>query len=149
MTAASRRPGYTLMEIVVVLGILAVLLSMGLMYTARAKANRELDSAAMEMVNALKYARQMAISSGGTTVTFTPASAFYIITQTTGGQVLKRITIPPSTTMTIPNAMNPLLFSANGSTNAGGDITVTSSSTGRAGTVNVQQVAGTASVSIK
>jgi prepilin-type N-terminal cleavage/methylation domain-containing protein len=143
-----RNKGFSLGELVVVLGILAILLTIGLMYISRAKANRELDGAATEMLNALKYARAMAISASGTTITFTNGNKTYTI-QNGAGQTLKQFTVPASVNVNVPSELSPLTFAANGSVAGGGSIGVVSASTGRTATITVQAMTGTASMTVQ
>lgn len=147
MARVSRHIGYSIAEIIIVITILAVLMAIGIMNVSRARANRELDTAAVELTNALKYARQLAMSSNGATVTFTGGGTYAIATS--GGQLLRQLAVPGSVAVTVPAQMNPLTFGANGSASNGGTITVTSAATGRTGSITVQQVAGTASVAIQ
>ena len=138
----------------VVVGILAVLMVIGIVNQSRSKSNRLLDGAAQEMTEALRFARQSGMSFGGTTVTFTTTTnpAKYTITKTTGGQVLKVFTLPLDVTLTPGSGMSPLTFAANGTSSApspSGTITVRSNNTGRTGTLTVLQTAGTTSVTIQ
>ena len=63
--AARARPGFTLLELVVVVAILGILAAFGLPAMAAAVARYRVDSAAAELVAALRQAQAQAASQGG------------------------------------------------------------------------------------
>jgi prepilin-type N-terminal cleavage/methylation domain-containing protein len=145
-----KRPGYTLLEMMVVLSIAAVALTAGTIVMQRSRINRQLDAAGHDMHSALQYARQIAFTNNGTIFaigTETTGKNFYTVTTVAGNVIVDKTYIPDGITLAIGSAMNPLNFAINGAASNGGTYTLTAS-TGRVATITVQQQLGTSTLSI-
>lgn len=137
------KKGFTLMEILIALVIILVLLAIGIPQYRNMKANTELNLAADQLAADLRYTRQTAVSQGSSSINLNAPPADYTrgytIYDSTGGQLksqgLNNITIsyPGSGIIT---------FSSNGSTDIGGNIVFTSTTTGRQKTITVTQASG-------
>lgn len=138
--------GYSLVEIAVVMTILAIVLALGTIVMQRARANRELDAAAQELLNAIKYARQMAISQEGTQLAFDTTS--YRVTSA-AGQTLRTGALPRSVILTAAAALNPTTFQPSGSASGGGTIALTSATTGRNASITLSASTGAATMTIQ
>ena len=135
--------GFSLLEMLIVISILGTLLMIGIPRFRASQANNELRLAAVQLCSDLKYARQIGVATGGSTVDFTaPPTGYargYAISNASG-QVLKRCGIPSSATWTL--LANTITFSANGVASAGGNTTLTSLQTGKTSTVSLTAATG-------
>ncbi|MFH0803454.1 MAG: GspH/FimT family pseudopilin [bacterium] len=139
--------GFSLLEMLIVLSILGTLLMIGIPRFRASQANNELRLAAVQLSSDLKYARQLGVATGGSTVDFTfhpPGYARGYAISNASGQVLKRIGIPSSATWTL--LANTITFSANGVASAGGNTTLTSLQTGKTATVSLTAATGMVTV---
>lgn len=141
-----RLRGYSLVEIVVVMAILAIVLAIGTVLMQRARANRELDASAQELLNAIKYARQMAISQEGTRLAFDATS--YRVTSA-AGQTLRTAALPRGVVLNVPAALNPTTFQPSGAASAGGTIAMTSATTGRNAAITLSASTGAVSMTVQ
>lgn len=144
-------PGYSLAEVVVVVSILAVLMAIATVVMSRARANRQLDASANELLAVCKYARQVAQSQSGATVAFAfpSGSAPTWSVVNSSSQTLKQGTLQNNVTLTVPSGMNPLAFQPDGSVTSGGTMTLTASLTQRTAQLSVNQTTGSATLTIQ
>ncbi|HUO10466.1 MAG TPA: GspH/FimT family pseudopilin [Phycisphaerae bacterium] len=83
------RRGLTLVELLMVLLILAIAATIGMDALANTEAGLRADRAAREAVTAIKYARTLSVTTGGTYgVEFNTATAQFQVFQTTGSNVV-------------------------------------------------------------
>jgi len=147
-----QRRGYSLIEITVVVAILAVVMLIGSTVMVKEKNNRTLDANAAEVLEVIRFARQLGVSTGGSTVSFitTTAPQTWVVYDVTGGPVpIKKGSLDLTVTSSVPAAIAPLYFSAAGAvvTTAGGttyvnsgnaiSFTLTSTGTGRRATITL------------
>lgn len=146
MRLNKRKSGFTLIEIAVVIGILGILLGIGIPVFRNSMANRQLDASAEELAASLRYTQQIARAEGSATLDFTrPPSGLaafrgYSIVDS-AGNIKRQSTIPSSVNLS-SGPGNAITFNANGTTNAGGDITLSSIVTTRSKVVNIVQATG-------
>lgn len=139
--------GFTLLEMLIVIAILGTLLAIGIPKFRTSQANNELRLAAVQLSSDLKYARQIGVATGGSTVDFTAPPQGYArgyAIKNFSGQVLKRSGIPSSATWTL--LADTVTFSANGVASAGGNTTLTSLQTGKTATVSLTAATGMVTV---
>ena len=81
--------GFTLIEVMIVLVVLAITATLGLDALGNTEARLRADRAAREAVAALRYARMMSMTTGGTYgVEFDTANKRFQVFQTTGSNVV-------------------------------------------------------------
>ena len=83
------RTGFTVVEMMLVLIILAITAVLGLDVLANTEASMRADRAAREALTAIKYARSLAVTTGGVYgVEFDTANARFQVFQATGSNVV-------------------------------------------------------------
>jgi prepilin-type N-terminal cleavage/methylation domain-containing protein len=83
------RRGFTLVEILMVMLVLAIAATIGLDALANTEAGLRSDRAAREAATAIKYARMLSVTTGGTYgVEFDTTNARFQVFQTTGSNVV-------------------------------------------------------------
>jgi len=88
-TRMCRRQGFTLVEIILVILILAITATIGLDAIANTEATFRADRAARELMTAIKYARTLSITTGGTYgVEFDTVKGQFSVFNTTGSNVV-------------------------------------------------------------
>ena len=116
--------GFTVMEIVVVLGLVALVLGIGIPYFLYNRAMRDIDGGARQFGNLLAFARQTAVTRGGATVAFTTTTPPLRSRLTdAAGRVVKTLDFPNKVTVTLPGNQTTYVFAANGTVNQGGTFT--------------------------
>lgn len=119
-----RSRGFTLIELIVVIAVVAILLGLGVPSFREQLARRALEGAATELSSDLQYARSQAVSSNAATTLVTNSTTQYTIA--TGGTTHKIVTMDPALTITsgVTVTYDPLRAMANATS-----ITVSSSKT--------------------
>jgi type II secretory pathway pseudopilin PulG len=140
MVVRGRRPsGTTLVELLVVFVITGLLLAAVTLSTGYSRANRQLDSAARELLCALQVARQTARAHGG--ATFRLSAGAWSVTDAAGRVTLSGALGSNVVVNTTPGALCPLSFGANGTTGGDGSFAL-SSATGRHARITVTAATG-------
>jgi len=136
--------GYSVIEMVIVLGLIAILLSVGVTSVRQAMAREEIDGWVRAVVADIAAGQQAAITRRAT-VTATFSSRTYTIA-VSGNGTIRQDTVPAHITFGDPP---PLSFDRRGvpSLETGWAMTVRSTSTGRTYTVRVEAATGRASYS--
>lgn len=138
--------GYTMIEMFMVLGIISIVFFMfHYLFTSHSRSSKEVDTATQEVVMTLKYAREVAVTTQGSTVTlYSGSPARYTLTNGTGTVVMDKTVLPLTVTLSASTAMSTITFSSNGSTSVGGTFSLVGDA-GRTDVVTVTQALGTAS----
>ncbi len=147
--ATSERPGFTLIETMVVLAILAILLGVGVPSYLNHNSNQRLRMTVRTLVSDLHVARQEAVTRrSAITVTFSPAdkscppspaAASYTLLQ--GATPVKHVCFPADIRwLSLPPA--GLAFGSTGGSPTGARLQVRSARTGTAYTVSVSAETG-------
>ncbi len=137
MKRPGRESGFTLVELIVVLGIVAVLLGMSYTSWRGHVAQRELQYGTVQVASDLREAQERAKEARVVyTVTFTASSSTYVIARS-GGGFLENGRLPDGVVLT---ANQVVTFSAFGQPDAAHTLTV-QNSTG-SGTISVTGMGG-------
>jgi len=139
------KAGFSLLELVVVIAILAILLGMGLVAFRSYQANAQLKLAGEELAAALRYARQLAMKEGGATVDFSPlpggaAQGYAVYHQ--DGSLAKQLTLPGTVTLSMTDWGPVVNFLQNGSADDDGQIVLNSTAKSRQVTITLNRVTG-------
>lgn len=136
--------GFTLAEMLVVVGIVVILLGLVTVAGRRGTAMREMDRAAREIHGALSLAHSQARNTtGGATVSFTlpTGDAAGSWTVAAGGRTQRQGEIPRGVSIT-PTNLSTVQFAQSGAVASTVTITVTSRLTGKGKTVTVHSGTG-------
>ncbi|MCD4782697.1 MAG: prepilin-type N-terminal cleavage/methylation domain-containing protein [Candidatus Eremiobacteraeota bacterium] len=141
-----RRRGFSLLEIIITIAILAILLAIGVPYFAKSKANTSLRTQAKELKVSLSYARSQAKSTGSNTEwQFTgptnEVSGYNLLDST--GRVVKSVVFNGGTYVDITGLSGtPLEYSPNGSSTEDGIILVKGKDTNKYFTLTLVKTTG-------
>ncbi len=148
----SDRKGFSLLEIMVVIGILAIILGIGIPYFLRGKARQQLKVAAANFKGDLDFARSLAKSSGRQDGDSGNDVEVYFIgsgsdktgyeVRNTEGRAERAATFENGITANIQNITTPLQFKGNGSISTSGTIVIKSSNVGDTWTVTLVSSTG-------
>lgn len=145
------RRGFTLVEVMVVVGILAVVLAVGIPSFMHHRAERDLEGAQRQLESIFDYARQTAKNQGasstssvGCTVTLTSGNPFTCVVTDASGNQVQNYTSPTTVILSSPTLIYQ--YNTNGTMVAGGQITLTSTSTSTVDTVTLYQTTGGVSI---
>lgn len=139
--------GYTLIEIIAVMAIMALAIGMAMPIFAKTLASVQLQTDAQKMASLLRMARQQAMTSGQPkTVVFYPASGKYKVNGSTSYYLHPGIGFIGATTFTTKLGGQPICgFSPAGAPSSGGTVTLGNGSERRY--VIVNPVAGRVRIS--
>lgn len=141
-----RRRGFSLLEIIITISILAILLAIGVPYFMKSKANTSLRTQAKELKTSLEYARSQAKSSGSNSeMQFngpTNEISGYNVKDSTG-RAVKSVVFNGGVYVNITGLSGtPLEYSPNGSSTEDGNILVKSKNTNKYFTLTLVKTTG-------
>jgi len=140
------RKGFSLIEIIIVISILAVILAIGMPYFFKSKANTQLRNTARELKITLEMTRSEAKADGANVGiefvgTDNQISGHKVKDET--GRVIKSVTFPDGVTGDITGLTStPLEFKSNGSITTDGTIVIRSSKSNKYFTLTLVKTTG-------
>lgn len=149
--------GFSLLEIMVVIGILAIILGIGIPYFLRGKARQQLKIAANSFKGDLDFARSLGKSSGWQTGD--PGSDVEVVfmgsgsdktgyeVRNTSGRAERAVTFDNGITVNIQNITTPLQFKGNGSISTSGNIIMKSGNVKDTWTITLVNTTGLIKIS--
>ena len=144
--------GFSLLEIMVVIGILAIILGIGIPYFLRGKARQQLKITANKFKGDLDFARSLGKSSGWQSGD--PGSDVEVVfigsgsdktgyeVRNTSGRAERSTTFDNGITVNIQNITTPLQFKGNGSISTSGSIIMKSSNVSDTWTITLVNSTG-------
>ncbi|MBI3927159.1 MAG: prepilin-type N-terminal cleavage/methylation domain-containing protein [Armatimonadetes bacterium] len=117
MVRPPRRQAFTLLELLIVLGIAAIILGLVAFNGRTALSHRHIDQAAQELKNSLGYARSLAVNTGGSRLELIgSAPAFTSIRVLDGsGGMAKQSELPAGVEISVAPSTVAIAFQRNGS----------------------------------
>lgn len=144
--------GFSLIEILVVIGILAIILGIGIPYFLRGKARQQLKIAANNFKADLEYARSLAKSTGREEGDAGSDIEVYFLgsgndrtgyeVRDTTGRAMRSANFESGITVNIQNITAPLQFKGNGSISTAGTLIVKSSNVKDTWTITLVNTTG-------
>ena len=116
--------GFTLMELIVVIGLIGILAGIGMPYFRGFMINTQLRGAARDLTSDLRYAQQQAVTTQiNYRVVFVPSSNSYRVENDSTGQLIRARTVKSPVILqstTLP--ANTVIFNATGAALSSGTI---------------------------